>query len=491
MLILSNMDLKHLCLGCMRYLDIPDAPCPMCGWVKSKQNAVHQLLAGSRLSNESNTLEYIVGMAMGEGGFGITYIAWDLRRQQKVAIKEFYPSDIAGRQRNSHTIRPLSNKETEEYNHGLQRFMEEAEKLRTFNHDSRIVSVENYFRANGTAYIVMEYIEGVTLQDKMQLGIRFDINETIAMLAPIAGALVQMHNTAISDDNGKESVLIHRDISPDNIIITSSHTTKLLDFGAARAASFQGSRNLTTTVKLGYAPPEQFIGSGIAGAQGPWTDVYALSATIYQALTGVMPPPALDRQVVDTLKPPTSYGVKMTEYQEVALMKGLALNWKERYQTVDEFYNAIQNIKPSFNKKKCVAAIILPCLGLFMNILILFSIAYYIIQEDDSDVKADMLSMVFSDAGIWLNTVVFFCTLSYVWDLIRLLLQQAPPKWLKSTERRTQVIFIHCISLACLMLVRTANEEELFMAMIIWCVYGVLTIGGMCLGRNILNNVWR
>lgn len=489
---MKPMDVNHLCLGCMSYLDNPKEPCPVCGWEKSKQNAVHQLMAGSQLTNENNTVEYIIGMAIGEGGFGITYLAWDIRRQQKVAIKEFYPSDIAGRQRNSHTIRPFSTKENENYNHGLERFMEEGEKLRTFNNDSRIVSVKNYFKANGTAYIVMEYIEGETLQEKMRAGVRFDIGETIKMLAPIAGALVQMHNTTIHDDNGAESVLIHRDVSPDNIIFTSSGTTKLLDFGAARVASFHGTKNLTTTVKLGYAPPEQFIGSGIAGAQGPWTDVYALAATVYQTLTGNMPPPALDRQVNDILKPPSHYGVKLTEYQEVALMKGLALNWQERYQTVDEFYNALQDIRPTVNVNgKSIVAVTLPFLGLMVNFLVFFALSYYIIQEDDEDIVAEMISMVVSDAGVWLNLITFLCALSYVWDMLRLLLRREPPRWLINAERRTQVIFIHCISLVCLMLVRTTVEDDMLMGIVVWCIYGILTISGMCLSRQILNRVWR
>ena len=487
---MSSINLSHLCLGCMNYLDNPKVPCPKCGYTRGTQNAVHQLAAGSRLITDGS--EYMIGRVIGEGGFGITYLAWDVRNQGKVAIKEFYPADIAGRERNSHTIRPSTSNDVESYKYGLNRFMEEADKLRTFNHDPRIVSVKESFKANGTAYIVMEYIEGVTLRKKLDAGNRFGVEDTIKILAPTAGALVEMHNTVIHDENGKETVLIHRDISPDNIIFTTSGTTKLLDFGAARAASFQGTKNLTTTVKLGYAPPEQFIGSGIAGAQGPWTDVYALAATMYQMLTGVMPPPALDRQLADTLKSPSTYGVKMTEYQETALMKGLSLNWQERYQSVDEFYNAMQNIRPHFdNTWKSTLAIVMPCLGMIFNILIFFSLAYYVVQEEDEDLVSEMLSMIFTDAGFWLNWVVSLCALAYVWDMIRLVWKQEPPKWLTNLERRTQVIFVHTVSLICLMLVRTTEESDLAMAMIIWCVYGVLTIGGMLLGRQILNRVWR
>lgn len=489
---MKSTDVNHLCLGCMRYLDSPDEPCPACGWGRSKQNAIHQLMAGSRLSSKNNAEEYIIGMAIGEGGFGITYLAWDIHRQQKVAIKEFYPSDIAGRQRNSHTICPFSTKESENYNHGLQRFMEEGEKLRTFNHDPRIVSVQNYFKANGTGYIVMEYIEGETLQRKLQAGVRFDIGETIAILAPIAGALVKMHNTTIHNDNGAESVLIHRDVSPDNIIFTSSNTTKLLDFGAARAASFHGTKNLTTTIKLGYAPPEQFIGSGTAGAQGPWTDVYALAATVYQALTGVKPPPALDRQTVDTLKPPSSYGIKITEYQEAALMKGLALNWQERYQTVDEFYNALQNIRPVITAdKKNIGSMIMLGLGLLLNLFIFFAIIAVIVEEDDEDFTADFLSDVFADPSIWLLLGLTLCMLAYIWDLLRLVRNADTPKWLTNSERRSQVMFIHIVCWISITLVSCAQSESVMLTMIVWTIYGALTISGINIGRIILNKVWK
>lgn len=490
---MKSMDLNHLCLGCMGYLDSPDEPCPDCGWVKNTQNAIHQLMAGSRLSSEDNTAEYVIGRVIGEGGFGITYIAWDIRKQQKVAIKEFYPSDIAGRQRNSHTIRPFSTKENENYNHGLRRFMEEGEKLRTFNHDPRIVSVKNYFKANGTAYIVMEYIEGDTLQDRIKSGVRFSIDEAIMILAPIAGALVQMHNTTIHDENNRESVLIHRDVSPDNIIFTSSNATKLLDLGASRAASYHGTKNFTTTVKLGYAPPEQFIGSGTAGAQGPWTDVYALAATVYQSITGVMPPPALDRQVSDMLKPPSVYGVKLTEYQEAVLIKGLSLDWQERYQTVDGFYNALQNIRPPvIGDKKTVGSVIMLGLGLLLNMFIFLAIIAYIINEDDDEFTSEFLSAVFSDPTVWLLLGLTICMLAYIWDLLRLLRHTNPPKWLFSSERRSQVMFIHIVCWICIVLVTCIQAENVIMLTVIfWIVYGVVTICGINIGRKVLNLVWQ
>lgn len=316
----------NLCLGCMRYLDVPDAPCPVCGWKRGAENQPHQLSPGSVLAGK-----YLVGRSLGQGGFGITYLAWDILRQCRLAIKEFFPGDNVIRQRDGYTVTPRDTQEARTlFAQGRERFFTEAQNLSQFGDDANIVTVLDFFQENETAYIVMEYVEGQTLKAYLaSLGQPMLLGDALALLAPVARSLERVHAAG----------LLHRDISPDNIMITASGDIKLLDFGAARAFSLQGERSNTVNVKVGYAPKEQFQ---THGEQGPWTDVYALAATIYNAITGVVPASTLDRwQGADTLRRPTSLGIRLLPAQEAVLLKGMAVEHKQRYRSVREFFSAL------------------------------------------------------------------------------------------------------------------------------------------------------
>ncbi|MCL2034046.1 MAG: PASTA domain-containing protein [Oscillospiraceae bacterium] len=312
-----------VCVSCFTQHPAPVDVCPVCGYNESAEIIPpHQLRPRTFLSGK-----YLLGKALGEGGFGITYIGYDLNLDIKVAIKEYYPSGVVTRE-NATTVFPYSGGNTEIFTQGRDRFVREAKTLAKFFSLPGIVSVKDYFQENGTAYIVMEFVDGNTLKDRLsKAGGRLPAGEVLEYMKPVIKSLYDVHNAGI----------IHRDISPDNIIFTKEGNPKLIDFGAARGVS-DGQQSLSVMLKHGFAPEEQYRTRGV---QGAWTDIYAMCATIYRAITGVTPDEALERLREDTLKPPRQLGAELTAEQEAGIMKGLAVNQKDRHQTVMELYGAL------------------------------------------------------------------------------------------------------------------------------------------------------
>ncbi len=310
--------LDSVCLGCMRETASPGV-CQRCGFDAAGYEApLHQLQPGSILNGK-----YLVGRCLGEGGFGITYIGFDLNLELRVAIKEYYPNGLVTRQvSGTMSVIPFTT-QGEQYGRGLDRFVQEARSLAKFYDLGGIVSVKDFFRENSTAYIVMEYIEGETLKQYVaRKGGRLAMEETLLILRPVMESLALVHGAGI----------IHRDISPDNIMLTR-RGAKLIDFGAARTYVDEENRSRTVTLKSGYAPYEQYQ---TRGEQGPWTDVYALCATVYKCITGATPPEATERVVEDALTPP---GVDASV--QAAILKGLAVLKKNRYQDVPQLMVAL------------------------------------------------------------------------------------------------------------------------------------------------------
>jgi serine/threonine protein kinase len=272
---------------------------------------------------------YVIDGLLGHGGFGITYSAYDKVLNVKVAVKEYLPRQLATRAEGRTQVSVYSGEARQHYNYGLRKFMEEAQSVARFSHHPNIVSARDYFEANGTAYMVMEYVEGVTLKEYVEKkGGRISFEEAKGIMMPVMDALREVHQAG----------MLHRDISPDNIYITSSAQVKILDFGAARYFAGEHSKSLSVILKPGYAPEEQYRSSG---KQGSWTDVYGVGATIYKALTGKTPPDALDRKEEDTLKPPSQLGVNIPPPAEQALLQALAVTASQRFRTMDEFQQAL------------------------------------------------------------------------------------------------------------------------------------------------------
>jgi serine/threonine protein kinase len=323
------MDINKLCVGCMDN-DTGDEICPKCG-------APFDMLPKNSLQLKPRTIlreQYLIGRALGHGGFGITYLAWDIGLATKLAVKEYMPNGVAGRASGATHVLAYSEATKQEFEWGLERFLEEARTLKRFGQYPGIVSVDTIFRENGTAYLVMEYLDGWTFEDFLKKrGGSVGVETALRILLPVIDALGPVHAEGI----------LHRDISPDNIYLTRSGKVKLIDFGAARNALGQKSRNLSIILKEGYAPEEQYRASGI---QGPWTDVYATGATLYHAITGHIPRPALDRLADDRLERPSAMGIEIDPQIEAALMKSLAVRASDRFQSMEDFRAALTGEVP-------------------------------------------------------------------------------------------------------------------------------------------------
>ncbi|CBS86474.1 protein of unknown function; putative kinase domain [Azospirillum lipoferum 4B] len=307
-----------LCPNCYT-ARMPSGPCTACGFpVKSDNRPGVHLVPGTLLHGR-----YRAGRVLGQGGFGATYLGWDDRLRVKVAIKEYYPANLIARVPNAAAVSPFSDEHAETFADGLAKFLEEARTLARLRDVREIVGVQDFFEENGTAYLVMELLEGRTMKRYLaDSGGRIDVKRTLSVVTPIAKALQAIH----------EQGLIHRDVSPDNIFLTNGGERKLLDFGAARQTA-KPANGLTVILKPGYAPPEQYSNEG---RQGPWSDVYALCATIYLALTGRTPPDATARFMNDKVPRPSELGVALPPGFEKVLMSGLAMRWQDRPQSMKD-----------------------------------------------------------------------------------------------------------------------------------------------------------
>ena len=316
-----------LCMGCMTDKG-ESVICPKCGLNEQelKNASPNFLQPGSRLNDR-----YTVGIALGQGGFGITYIGYDNVLGTRVAIKEYYPNDSAQRESESRTVRAFAGGETN-FEKGKEKFLTEARTLARFSEYPGVVSVKDCFGANGTAYMVMQYLDGTDLKQYLnRYGGKLSESESVQILMPVTEALKEIHKTGI----------IHRDISPDNIFMTEDGQVKLIDFGAARQ-SFGDNKSISVTLKPGYAPEEQYR---TRGNQGPWTDVYALSATLYRMVTGSTPPESIERVMDDELVIPDY----LSDNVHYALKKGMAVKAADRFENMSEFQNAIVSGKQSEN----------------------------------------------------------------------------------------------------------------------------------------------
>ena len=318
---------KRYCPYCMSPIAEGES-CPACGRLAEGYEPLpHHLPAGTVLTDR-----YLLGAVIGEGGFGITYIGLDLLLKIKVAIKEYYPRDRAIRTSAVTTVvNSFTGNAGKGYEKGKRRFIEEARIMARMEKQSAIVGVRDFFESNNTAYIVMEFVEGATLSQLVERrGGRILPAELLGMVEPLFGALSDLHGMG----------LIHRDISPDNIMLEKG-AMRLLDFGCARDME-ASDETLNITLRHGYAPVEQYRNSG----QGPWTDVYALSATLYYCLTGIVPPQSLERLMEESLVLPNKIGVPLSELEERALLWGMGIQPKDRPQSIEQLYGALYKGDP-------------------------------------------------------------------------------------------------------------------------------------------------
>ena len=281
---------------------------------------LHCLRKGTRLIGR-----YTIERVLGQGGFGITYLGIDELHEKKVAIKEFFPQGIVTRNieyEDAVTVTFVGEKDN--YNKGKEKFLKEARIMARFSKDEGIVKAQDFFEINNTAYIVMEYLEGITLKQYLRENERIEPEELLELFVPLIESLDEIHSQG----------LIHRDISPDNIMVLLGGKIKLMDFGAARDYTDFGEKSLSLILKPGYAPPEQYQTHGV---QGPWTDIYALCATMYKCLTGENPPDAIERVMDDNLKEISEFGIPVSKQMEETIIKGMSISARNRYQNIEEF----------------------------------------------------------------------------------------------------------------------------------------------------------
>ena len=315
---------KKRCMSCFR--EYEDTLCPYCG---GAQNEEHQLPVGTVIRDR-----YQIGKVLGQGGFGITYIAWDVLMKKCVAVKEFYPIGTVFRKSELSTAVECGTKAMiPHYEYSRERFLREASALVQFQEIPEVVGIQDFVKENNTAYIVMEYVRGVDLAKYIQRkGGRLSVDETFRILRPVMEALAKVHKGGI----------VHRDISPDNIILDPMGGAKLLDFGAVRAVEDPDvekglSKSTEAILKQGFAPIEQY---NTRGSLGPWTDEYAMCATVFYCLTGRIPEEASIR-MSEGIDPDWSSIPGLPEHQQKALEKGISCRAKDRYPDMDHLLAAL------------------------------------------------------------------------------------------------------------------------------------------------------
>lgn len=328
-----------ICFSCFKKYDEQYSVCPYCGQldIRTPKEPIH-LFPGTVLSNR-----YIIGRAVGAGGFGIVYKAWDSKLETIVAVKEFFVSRLMTRAEGLKNV-IVNRKSLTEYKFRKERFLAEARNMAKFGAHRNIPNVYEFFEENNTAYIVMELLQGMPLNEYLaKNGKKLDIDFAMLIVNDVSNALIALH----------EKNIIHRDVAPDNIFICTGKEIKikLMDLGAAKLAD-STDEVIDIILKPGFSPAEQYDNSkGI----GPWSDIYALGATLYMMLTGEKPEESTNRKIKDTVLPAKQLNPDISENLNNTIMKAIAVEKHMRFKTVGDFMEALngnKKIVPLAKEKK-------------------------------------------------------------------------------------------------------------------------------------------
>ncbi len=326
---MEKYDFDNLCLNCLGQLN-SDRICLSCGEkAYDKPSPPHQLQKSSLLNKK-----YLIRKTLGEGGFGITYLAWDLSKKEQVAIKEYFPNGSVTRNEKTSDVNINSSRHAS-VDYGLKRFIDEAQILSKIKNLNGIVEVKDFFSAHNTAYIVMEFLNGISLNRYISEKGKITFENALKLLYPVIVSLKEVH----------AANLLHRDIAPDNILITKEGEAKLIDFGAAKRSN--DNKSSSVILKHGFAPEEQYRADGI---QGAWTDIYALGVTFYYCITAQLPPKSIDRLKKDQIIPPSELNATISPRQEQLLMKAIAVKTEDRFSTIAEMEDAMFSVIPDADK---------------------------------------------------------------------------------------------------------------------------------------------
>lgn len=319
---------RERCVGCMKPLTA-EGRCAYCGLQQDKYRPIPRCLRPGMCLRD----RYVLGRVLGEGSFGISYIAWDCLLDTVVAIKEYFPASLVSRHISEEdedtNVYIYEKRESRKYQESLKKYLGEAKSLSAYYDLDGIVSVRDFFYANNTAYIVMGYVDGISVKEYVEKNGPIEGEKFLRMLEPVIQSLAKVHQTGV----------LHRDISPDNMLLTRDEKLVLIDFGAARKENINMTRSMTVVFKRGFSPEEQYR---TRGQQGAWTDVYALCATAYYALTGKAPDESIQRVLEDDMPSLTEMtDVDLPMQQKRAFMKGMTVDFHHRYQTMDELYQGL------------------------------------------------------------------------------------------------------------------------------------------------------
>lgn len=319
---------RERCVGCMKPLTA-EGRCAYCGLQQDKYRPIPRCLRPGMCLRD----RYVLGRVLGEGSFGISYIAWDCLLDTVVAIKEYFPASLVSRHISEEdedtNVYIYEKRESQKYQESLKKYLGEAKSLSAYYDLDEIVSVRDFFYANNTAYIVMGYVDGISVKEYVEKNGPIEGEKFLRMLEPVIQSLAKVHQTGV----------LHRDISPDNMLLTRDEKLVLIDFGAARKENINMTRSMTVVFKRGFSPEEQYR---TRGQQGAWTDVYALCATAYYALTGKAPEESIQRVLEDDMPSLTEMtDVDLPMQQKRAFMKGMTVEFHHRYQTMDELYQGL------------------------------------------------------------------------------------------------------------------------------------------------------
>lgn len=317
-----DVPVAGLCPGCFTPKGTA-AVCPLCGFDERVQDSHSRLPYWTLLQGQ-----YVLGRILGKpGGFGITYLGYDQHLNLKLAIKEFFPPHLVLRAHDRRNVVADSPANESVFREGLVGFLKEARTLARFDH-TNVVRVRNYFEANGTAYLVMDYYDGFNLSEVMSKRGVFAEKEAIKLMIPVLDGLRTVHQNGI----------LHRDIKPENVYLAGGNRPLLLDFGAARAAVGAKSQNMTMVLTPGFAPIEQYASNA---RQGPYSDIYAVGATLYYLTTGRVPTEATSRVGQETIVPPKSWQSGLSEAFNRVVLRAMALKAEERPQTAQEMLDQL------------------------------------------------------------------------------------------------------------------------------------------------------
>lgn len=321
-------DIGKICLRCMRMSDEPEI-CPHCGREKTGQRTWSKALApGTVLNNK-----ILIGNILGKGGYGITYIGYDMLLEYRVAVKEFFPDEMVDRAEDEKTVLVLDEVNGEEYQKETAAYLREARILAEFSKFPGIVAIKDLFYENNTGYLIMEYLENGNLRKYIDANNGWlGVDVTMNLMEPVINILGKLH----------KSGLIHRDISPDNIMMDEDGSVKLIDFGGSRKLGMANQQVFLG--KWGYAPIEQMLSK--ISEQGPWSDIYSICATLYCMITGDVPQSSYERNEKDELIDIANYTITIDKKIAKAIMKGLSMDAKDRQQSIEELYHDLYGRYP-------------------------------------------------------------------------------------------------------------------------------------------------